>query len=51
VTLSSGPVFIRKQYDDAFQVLQSASAEIGAVVITGHPGIGETNFLVCHWGR
>jgi hypothetical protein len=49
--LSSGSVFIRNQYDDACQVLESLCADIDAVVITGHPGIGETNLLVCHCGQ
>jgi hypothetical protein len=50
--LSSGPVFIiRNQYDDACKVLQSRCAELSGVIIAGHPGIGETKFLVCHWGR
>ena len=49
--LSSGPIFIRSQYDDAYEVLQSSCASIAGVVITGHPGIGETKIFVRHWGR
>ncbi|KAI0296171.1 hypothetical protein BC826DRAFT_245379 [Russula brevipes] len=43
--LSSGPVFIRNQYDDACQVLLSLCATYSGVVIAGHPGIGKTMFL------
>lgn len=38
-------VFIRKQYDVAHDALKSSCTTHSAVIITGHPGIGVTNFL------
>jgi hypothetical protein len=43
--LSCGDILIRDQYDDACKDLESSCAKLSAVIITGHPGIGEMKFL------
>jgi hypothetical protein len=48
--LSCGDIFIRDQYDDACEALESLCVKLSAVIITGQIGIGEMKFPVSAFG-